>query len=198
MMVLASVTDSKAYVWAEVLDCLFALRSSSLTIHTVFDNADKAYEMWQERLPDLPPQITTSETVQHNTLPAWSAGGYGQDALAHIMSVQEQLRQVFLATDEPYCFWLECDQLPPPGTLERLAARRKDIVMALTPARVVPRAPNCCIAGDTITRVRLATQMTMPLGSLVEVGSVGMGCTLMRRRVMEKVGWEDPKMLSNK
>jgi hypothetical protein len=111
------------------------------------------------------------------------------------MRIQERLRQAFLATDETSCLFIECDQPPPPNLAVRLASHGKDIVEALTPARCSPTHANACETSDGYRNLRLLHQLKLLQGSLLEVDTVGLGCTLVQRRVLEMVGWENPKNL---
>jgi hypothetical protein len=90
---------------------------------------------------------------------------------------------------------VECDQLVPPDIIERLMAWDKPIVMAATPARHRPTHMNCSFG--EFPSLHLKPLLEFPSG-LVQCTTTGIGCTLVRRDVLEAVGWEDPKALVEK
>jgi hypothetical protein len=117
---------------------------------------------------------------------------YGRENCIWVTGLEEKLRQAFLASDEDSCFFLEADQPVLPHVPQALMDRDVDIVMAATPARVIPHRVNACDKKDA------QWSLPLPAGELIGVGSVGMGCTLIKRHVLETVGWEDPEALVDK
>jgi len=118
--------------------------------------------------------------------------GYGGEKNMPIMASLECLRQAFLRTTCDYALMVECDQLVPPDIISRLLEWDKPIVMAATPARHAPKNMNCSFG--VYPALYLKPLKDFPTG-LVECTTVGIGCTLVRRDVLEAVGWENPKEL---
>ena len=193
-----SVTDSVNYAFRECLGAVSKLEypADRLQVHCVFHYASEAFRMWEawRQTHQLPCTYEDYRGVPPGKRENWR--GYGNPALTTVMYVQERIRQAFLATDCSECLLVEADQILCPALLDNLLATEKDIVMAATPARHDPDLMNCCFGSPFALSMHKTTEF--PLGKLVECTSVGMGCTLVRRMVLETVGWEDPPALMKK
>lgn len=197
-MVAISVAPNLDYVWTEVLEHLSKLRfpPESLRAHLVSHLNHRAKVEWDEWGREQPFAVSSElfDAVKPSTR-AKGGGGYGGDSNVPIMAALECLRQAFLRTTCDYALMVECDQLVPPDIIERLMARDKPIVMAATPARHNPKRMNCSFG--EFPELHLKRLKEFPTG-LVECATVGLGCTLVRRDVLEAVGWENPKALVEK
>lgn len=185
------IADPKAYVLPEILGYL-RLLPLHCHFHFVLDNAPQSAVLWEAWRDTLPPHLTA--TMEEAEGGPEIPHGYNMRNCAWVMTLDEKLRQAFLATDEQWCFWQECDQIVLPCHAKRLMRRDVDIVMAATPARRIPCALN---AFDKKDRSFNILRQPVKAGELVEVNAVGLGCTLMKRRVLETVGWENPERLTD-
>jgi len=90
----------------------------------------------------------------------------------------------FLEGDSEAIFWIDDDTVHPPETLERLLGLDTDVAAGVYFRRGLPY--------DPLAYKRLPNRMYTPMkyferGEIVPVESVGMGCTLVRRHVYEKI-----------
>ena len=192
------VTDACAYVWKEVLEAVANLEypHDRMRVHGVFHFAPLAYRTWAQWQQEARLACSDEDYREVPSAKRESWRGYANPALTTVMYVQERVRQAFLKTDCDYCLWVEADQIVTPALLDNLLATEKDIVMAATPARHDPDLMNCCFGSPFALSMHKTTEF--PLGKLVECTSVGMGCTLVKRWVLEAIGWEDPPALMKK
>ncbi len=84
-----------------------------------------------------------------------------------------------------WLLFLDDDMVFPPDLLRRLLAHDKDIVGALAFRRVEPFLP--CIARWDESSQSMVTIRDLAFGELMEVDGIGMGCTLIRKRVFEAI-----------
>lgn len=91
----------------------------------------------------------------------------------------------FLNEDADYIFWMDDDTVPPPGTIAHLINLRRPFVAGLY---FLPKKPYNPIAylrhEDSGLYYALYNYQK---GALIEVDSVGMGCTLIHRSVYEQI-----------
>jgi hypothetical protein len=186
------------YVWRECLEAVAEqedLDKLVTRIHAVVHNAPEAfgvYRTWAE-------SRSGCSCEEERALPSAvrsGSRGYTNQALTTVMYIQERLRQAFLATDCSHCLFVECDQILRPDNLRVLLSRDTGIVMAATPARASIDNMNACSGAPY--NLSLIPVAHFPVGSLTAVTSVGTGCTLVKRPVLEAIGWEDPPALMAK
>jgi len=189
-----TVTDALAYVWREVLEAVGKLDWPDLRYHGVFHRAPSALDeggRWKaDRQATEDCLSEPSPGTRHN----WR--GYDDHGLTVVMAVQEKLRQAFLHTDAEWLFSVECDQIVEPDTLRVLMETGLPLVMAATPARHAPELMNCTLG--TVGKLRCPPVDQFAFRRTVPVTSVALGCTLIRRDLLEAVGWEDPEALMRK
>ena len=82
-----------------------------------------------------------------------------------------------------WLLFIDDDMVVPTDTLTRLLDHGVDIVGGLAFRRNPPYLP--CIARWNADNQVMETVVDVPRTGLVEVGGIGMGCTLIRRRVFE-------------
>jgi hypothetical protein len=195
VFVATSVAPNLDYVWLEVLEHLSKLRypSHSLRAHLVSHLNHRAKVQWDEWAHQQHFAVSSElfSDLQPSARPRGN-GGYAGESVIPIMAALQCLRKKFLISRCDYALMVECDQLVPPDIIERLMAWDKPIVMAATPARHRPTHMNCSFG--EYPQLLLKPLKEFPPG-LVECTTVGIGCTLIRRDVLENVGWENPKEL---
>lgn len=189
MFIGCPVNDTKAYVFPELLANLRALRGET-HIHFLFDSAPTALCQWEDWRSTLKSGVTT--TAEITTGGPQFGHNYNKEICCWIMRLEQRLREAFLATDHDLFFSLECDQPVLPCVPRRLARHDADIVMAASPARVIP---DCVMA---VGKEGGMLRNHLPANALIEVGAVGLGCTLIKRKVLELVDWKDPERLYDK
>jgi len=90
----------------------------------------------------------------------------------------------FLAGRADWLFLMDDDTVPPPGCLRRLLDLGRDFVGALY---FLAKPPHNPIAYFRKEGGVYAALWNYPHGALMQVDSIGMGCTLLHRSVFEKV-----------
>ena len=197
VMVAVTTAPTLDYVWEDVLEHLSDLRypSALLRAHLVSHLNYRAKVEWDTWGHEQHFAVTSELFEDVKPATRLKSGGYSGSHNIPIMSAIECLRQAFLRSRCDYALMVECDQLVPPDIIERLMAWDKPIVMAATPARHRPTHMNCSFG--EFPALHLKRLEEFPVG-LVECTTVGIGCTLVRRDVLEAVGWEDPESLVKK
>ncbi len=198
VMVGVTVAPNLTYCWNEVMQHLSLLRypPQHLCMHLVSHaepEAKAAWDAWGQQQPfSVSSELFTDLRPGHRS----GGGGYNPETAAVIMAVLEHVRQAFLRTDCKWLLLVECDQLVPPNLLKKLMARDLPIVMAATPARHRPSHMNCAFGEGN--RLHLEPIRELSREGLIPCASVGIGCTLLKREVLEAVGWENPQELVKK
>lgn len=90
----------------------------------------------------------------------------------------------FLAGKAEWLFWLDDDTVPPNGVITHLVNLRREFCAGLY---FLPKPPHNPIAYMREPSGKYAALWNYPRGALVQVDSVGMGCTLIHRSVYEKI-----------
>jgi hypothetical protein len=97
----------------------------------------------------------------------------------------EVINQGFIKDGADWIFWIDDDTVPPPGTISRLIMLGREFVAGLY---FYPRKPYNPIAYKRQQDSGLYYPVyNYPKGALIEVDSVGMGCTLIHRTVYEEI-----------
>lgn len=116
--------------------------------------------------------------------------GYGPivDKHRNITRNYNYARRAFLASDYDALLCIECDMIVPPDALKRLVACDADVAYGLYIFRSSGREWNAyTILQDNWGR-SLSTDteaVKAAWGNVIDVAGVGLGCTLIRRRVLE-------------
>ena len=90
----------------------------------------------------------------------------------------------FLDGEADYIFWLDDDTVPPKGALSQLINLGREMVAGVY---YLGKPPHNVIAYQRVSDGTYASVLDYVPGSLIEVDSVGMGCTLIHRSVYEKI-----------
>jgi hypothetical protein len=90
----------------------------------------------------------------------------------------------FLGGDSEWLWFLDDDTVPPNGALSSLLSLGKDFVGGVYFLGAYPHTP---IAYRRTPDGLYAPVVHYPHGALIEVDSIGMGCTLIHRRVFESI-----------
>jgi len=90
----------------------------------------------------------------------------------------------FLEGEADYLFFLDDDTVHPPGTLSQLLTHGRDFIGGIYYNPRSPYNPIAYIKGDTGL---YAPIWDFPFGAVMQVDSIGMGCTLIHRSVFEKI-----------
>lgn len=138
-------------------------------------NKNQAFDWWSALVPEL-------LRIQYE----------GQIEVAQFLAVGSALTDynrnavvaAFLAGESDAIFWIDDDTVPPPSALERLLQLDTDVAAGVYFRRGLPH--------DPLAYKRLPNRMYTPMkqferGEIVPVESVGMGCTLVRRHVYERI-----------
>ncbi len=100
----------------------------------------------------------------------------------------EIINNGFMKGGADYIFWLDDDTAPPVEGLARLLSSGRDFIAGLY---FLPSSPYNPIAYKRTEETGLYEPIYFyPKGALIEVDSVGMGCTLIHRSVYEKIAEE--------
>lgn len=104
-------------------------------------------------------------------------------------------REAFLKSDADSLFFLDSDVITRPDYLARLVAHGKDIVCGLYLANFIigGKQQILPVAYERVDdrRVRHMLRHEVQKDRLVPVGCAGLGCTLISRRVMEKISFRN-------
>ncbi len=90
----------------------------------------------------------------------------------------------FLGGDADWLFFIDDDTVPPEGALEHLLNLGKPFVGGVYYLGKFPHNPIAYYKQDDGTYAAL---VDYPHGALIEVDSIGMGCTLLHRSVFEEI-----------
>ncbi len=99
-------------------------------------------------------------------------------------SNRQSISKGFLDKDSDWLFQLDDDTVPPDGALESLIEKGRDFIAGLY---FLPRPPHNPIAYIRQENGSYFPVWNYPQGALIQVDSVGMGCTLIHRSVFEKI-----------
>jgi hypothetical protein len=105
-----------------------------------------------------------------------------------VTSKYQQARKVFLVGDYDALLTLESDMIAPPDTLDRLTALDCDLAYGLYAFRLPPHEWSAFTELRTNKGVSISTQpdtARSQFGQVIPVAGVGLGCTLIRRHVLE-------------
>jgi len=108
-----------------------------------------------------------------------------------IAKVREEIRQAFLKSDCTHLYFHDADMIPPSDIIDRLLAHDRDIASGLYLIRTYtePLAPVMLTLEQGRTGIYLGQTGIFTEGDTQEVLGVGMGCMLIRRSVLESVGF---------
>jgi hypothetical protein len=118
------------------------------------------------------------------------SGVDSNDAVEAVATKYEQVRQWMLAGNYDALFCVESDMLVPPDALQKLDELGVDIAYGLYCWRHGPHRWNAYTSLEVDKGLSLCespTQAKQLWGQVVEVAGLGLGCTLIRRHVLEVV-----------
>lgn len=116
--------------------------------------------------------------------------GDGRSAQARIADQYNHARALTLAHGYDYLLTVESDMRIPPETLTRLLLADADIAYALYVLRRAPWEWNCYSYLQGMTAAPLSSvpdRAQQDWGKVVEADGIGLGCTLIRRGVLESL-----------
>lgn len=114
----------------------------------------------------------------------------GQDARDAIAAQYNEARRMVLENGYDALLTIECDMLPPPNAIRRLRDCQADIAYGLY---VLRRPPWEWSAYSVIEGMGAYPLSAVPeraraeWGEIVDVDGIGLGCTLIQRRVLERL-----------
>lgn len=114
----------------------------------------------------------------------------GQDRRDAIAAQYNEARRLTLEGGYDALLTVECDMLPPPNAIRRLARCEADIAYGLYVLRRPPWEWNAYSVMQGMAAWPLARtpeRATRDWGEVVEVDGIGLGCTLIRRRALEQI-----------
>jgi hypothetical protein len=94
-----------------------------------------------------------------------------------------KIAKQFLQKDSEWIFWIDDDTVPPPGAIRQLLEAQREMIAGVYFNNNPPHLPIAYIRRED------GLYMGVPYrpGGLVQVDSVGMGCTLIHRSVYERI-----------
>lgn len=106
------------------------------------------------------------------------------------MQVDEARNYIVEKMKGDYVFFLDSDVLCPSDTIQRLMTHKKDVVSGLYFTKKAPFSPNIFKKSDADGRwdTYVFYDHVAKKNPLIEVGSAGMGCCLIKKEVLDKVG----------
>ncbi len=116
-----------------------------------------------------------------------------KNRIEKIISARNKVRDIFLARDHEYLFFLDSDVIAPNDIIEKLLAHEKDICAGIYlggtniqgQVRIMPVA--FLFHDKEKNLVRIPSRDEVGKGEFVEVAAAGLGCTLVKREVLEKI-----------
>ena len=156
-------------------------------------NKNQDFQWWAAIVPEIARLVQTGRIeigkmlVVSTATPDWSKNQISSYYLGPATTAENRTAIVAEHLDGPSdaIWWIDDDTVPPAGALERLlAVEQADIAAGIYYLRRPPFNPVCY--------KRLSDRSYAPLydfqvGEILEVDSVGMGCTLVRRHVYERI-----------
>lgn len=114
----------------------------------------------------------------------------GQDARDAIVAQYNEARRIVLDLGYDALLTVECDMLPPANAIRRLRNCAADIAYGLYVLRRPPWEWNAYsvmegMAAWPLSRVEARARVEW--GEVVDVDGIGLGCTLVQRRVLEAI-----------
>ncbi|MEK6957772.1 MAG: hypothetical protein AABW99_02240 [archaeon] len=106
----------------------------------------------------------------------------------YISMARQQTLNLFLESDCEYLFFLDSDMVFPPNIFDLLKEKDEDIISALYFSRNDPENPVFRIHKDG----KVMKVIDYPENRIFKVDSVGMGCCLIKRKVIEKMTEDNP------
>ncbi|MBD3259388.1 glycosyltransferase [Candidatus Woesearchaeota archaeon] len=106
-----------------------------------------------------------------------------------ILKARKRIQQEFLKKDYDYLFFVDSDVILPPDVIERLVKNDKDIITGVyLVGKIVNGKPGVFpvlydFSGD---KARMMTLREVLPDRLMKIAVGGFGCTLIKRKVMEK------------
>lgn len=114
-----------------------------------------------------------------------------QDGRRNLVESQRSIRKVFLENDFTHLFLVECDVFPPKDAIEWLLACNADVaafpyaIFSGKDTMYVSHVNDPLFPGSA--RATTLAESCSMYGGLMEVTACGLGCTLIRREVLEQV-----------
>lgn len=111
------------------------------------------------------------------------------EIVPRIAKVREEIRKAFLKSDCTHLYFHDADMIPPYDIVERLLTHDRDIASGLYVMRkfTEPIVPVMGLGLRVTECSDIREQGLFTNDNVQEVISVGMGCMLIRREVLEKV-----------
>jgi len=174
------VCAGKEYVWPWLMDALRKLDypHEKLTLLVLFDGSCDVAEIF---LDALCAEVRFVVLTEHAEIPERF-----DNRGANVTALYQIAQRRFLDSGKPWCWWLECDQVPPPGALRRLVSHGEPYVAVTSPSRVVFSRLNVP-SRDGHKGMMLSDVQP---GELQEVPWSGLGCLLTRRDVIDCCVWQ--------
>jgi len=116
------------------------------------------------------------------------------EVVPRIAQAREEMRLAFLKTGCTHLYFHDSDMVPPADIVTRLLAHNRDIASGFYLIRThsEPLAPVMLEVQQGRKGIHLGQAGIFTEGDTQEVLGVGMGCMLIRREVLEKVGFREP------
>ena len=114
----------------------------------------------------------------------------GQDARDAITTQYNEARRLVLNNDYDALLTVECDMLVPPNAIRRLRNCNADIAYGLYVLRRAPWEWNAYSVMEGMAAwplSRVEERARSEWGEIVDVDGIGLGCTLIQRRVLEAI-----------
>jgi hypothetical protein len=102
-------------------------------------------------------------------------------------SNRQAISKRFLESGADWLFQIDDDTIPPPGTIPALVSKGREFIAGVY---FLPGPPHNPIAYMRQPDGLYFPVWNYPEGALIQVDSVGMGCTLIHRSVFEKIKTE--------
>jgi len=150
----------------------------------------------------LEPETVHAVLTQRTTIPhdwvvgrdnPYNTGDYHRDDLDNHLYAFQKGRRMCLDGGYDYLWTVESDMIPPPYALERLHATDADIALGTwCTRRTETPVLNVMRHIDSITGVGgsltyFPEQLEVSCGKVIECAGAGLGCTLIKRRVLEAI-----------
>ena len=105
-----------------------------------------------------------------------------RDRCVHVSHLQGIGQAHFLDSGKEWMWFVEADQPPPAQSLRNLLATGKFLVAGMTACRARP------VIGAISQQGRRLELNEVEIGDIRAVNSTGLGCTLVHRSIMERIG----------
>lgn len=155
-------------------------------------NKNQDQHWWASLMPELiradrEPGITIGQVIVFGgALPDYTRNRIARQYFSPSTTAENRtaVAAEHLEGESEAIFWVDDDTVPPPGTIERLIALDVDIAGGVYYLRRPPYNPVCY---RRMPNGSYAALFDFQVGEILEVDSVGMGCTLVRRSVYERI-----------